>query len=363
MNEELFNALIAPIPGDHPCGEDVSYLPMFDEIREARRKDDPALAQGEWETELKMAQWPKVRQLCEDILQHKSKDLQVGCWYVEAMTELYGFRGLAFAFQVIEVVVCDFWEFFYPSFDPDDLEERVGKIEWLNKHLPLTICNIPLTSKASGGYGWLKWNESRAVDNLGLKDSEAKAKAISQGKLGGDAFDKAASHSGLIFYEELHAQIQSAQKQIEVVEKHVDERFGNESPGLREVRKAVTDCEEVVAKLIARFGGKPSTTGTQASIAVAGSRNARQPVGEPPPLVPRQPVSPGTIRTRDEAVTALRHVSQFFRDNEPHSPVGLLAERAAKWAEMPLERWLASVIKDDSTLAQLRELLDVPIER
>jgi type VI secretion system protein ImpA len=40
--------------------------------------------------------------------------------------------------------------------------------------------------------------------------------------------------------------------------------------------------------------------------------------------------------------------------------VAPLAERAANWAEMPLERWLASVVKDQGTLAQLRELLDFP---
>ena len=36
-----------------------------------------------------------------------------------------------------------------------------------------------------------------------------------------------------------------------------------------------------------------------------------------------------------------------------------LAERAASWAEMPLEKWLESVIKNDATLRQLRELLDI----
>jgi type VI secretion system protein ImpA len=42
------------------------------------------------------------------------------------------------------------------------------------------------------------------------------------------------------------------------------------------------------------------------------------------------------------------------------TPVALLAERAANWAEMPLEHWLEAVIKDQSTLGQLRELLDIP---
>lgn len=70
-------------------------------------------------------------------------------------------------------------------------------------------------------------------------------------------------------------------------------------------------------------------------------------------------VSVGAIRNRADAVRALRDVAKYFRHNEPHSPVSLLAERAAKWAEMPLEHWLATVIKDDGTLAQLKDLLDI----
>ena len=66
----------------------------------------------------------------------------------------------------------------------------------------------------------------------------------------------------------------------------------------------------------------------------------------------------GPIQSRDEAVNQLREIARFFRDTEPHSPVSLLAERAARWAEMPLEQWLSTVIKDDVTLGHLRELLD-----
>jgi len=76
------------------------------------------------------------------------------------------------------------------------------------------------------------------------------------------------------------------------------------------------------------------------------------------PAAASQPIAVGAIRTRGDAINALRAVSRYFRANEPHSPVSLLAERAAKWAEMPIETWLSSVIKDETTLRDLRELLD-----
>ena len=105
MDQEFLNKLVAPIPGDHPCGKDIAYSQILDEIREARRQDDASLARGEWETELKVAQWPKVKQLCEEILQHTSKDFQVACWYAEALAKLHGFAGVTFGMQVLEVLV------------------------------------------------------------------------------------------------------------------------------------------------------------------------------------------------------------------------------------------------------------------
>jgi type VI secretion system protein ImpA len=356
MDQELLNRLIAPIAGDHPCGEDLSFSVELDEIREARRQDDATLAQGEWATELKVAQWPKVRRLCEDVLGNKSKDFQVACWYAEAMANLHGFQGMHFSMQLLEVMVTDFWEFFYPSFDPDDLEERAGKIEWLNRQMASTIRELPLTNKASGNYSWLKWSESREVDNLGLKDPDAKTRALANGKLAGEAFDKAAVASGLAFYQTLGNQIHAARSTLLRLEQHIDERFGDNSPSLKEFRDALGDCADVVDKLIAKFGGKVETgVGNPGAMAYQNTPAATSAAVAAPAHV----VATGHIRSRDDAVGALRLAAQYFKHNEPHSPVALLAERAAKWAEMPLEQWLASVIKDEATLGQLRELLDI----
>ena len=62
------NELLAPIPGSDPAGSDASFSDQFDRIREARRADDPLLAQGEWKTELKVADWREAQSLAEDIL-------------------------------------------------------------------------------------------------------------------------------------------------------------------------------------------------------------------------------------------------------------------------------------------------------
>lgn len=355
MNDDLLNVLLAPIPGDQIAGEDIAFAPEVDEIREARREDDTSLTQGEWESALKTAQWPQVMELCEGVLRDKSKDLQIAAWYTEALTKVNGFAGLAFGVKVLDGLITDFWEFVHPAFDPADLDERIGKIEWLNKQLTLVVRNIPMTSKASGGYAWLKWEESRQVENLGLKDAEAKQRAVDEGKLSGEAFDRAAMSSGLNYYETLRSQVQEAAAVLADFEKHVDEKFGRDAPSLKDLREALGACGDLAERMITRLGGaapqQPSESEPPGDRQMESSTMQDQ--AHP------QPVAVGSIRSRGDAINALRAVSRYFRANEPHSPVSLLAERAAKWAEMPIESWLSSVIKDESTLRELRELLDV----
>jgi type VI secretion system protein ImpA len=289
-------------------------------------------------------------------LRDRSKDLQIAVWYTEACAKVHGFSGLAFGLQVLDGLVTDFWEFAYPPLDPEDLDERIGKIEWLNTQLTLVTKNIPLTNRASGGYPWIKWEESRQVENLGLKDSEAKQKATDAGKLSGEGFDRAVTASGLAFYESLYRQIQEAAGALAEFERHVDEKFGRDAPSLKDLRETLSGCGDLAQKLMAKLGG----AATPLKEVQEQSGDEQMEMGEMPtvPQTAAQPLAVGNIRSRGDAINALRAVSRYFRANEPHSPVSLLAERAAKWAEMPIETWLSSVIKDESTLRELRELLD-----
>lgn len=159
--------------------------------------------------------------------------------------------------------------------------------------------------------------------------------------------------SGRAYYEKLHLQIGRAVEVLVSLELRIDERFGLNAPGLKDLRLAILACEELVGKLLTRLGGAVSLP----SVSVVGgneSGNETVSIANVRPII-----AAGVIYNRADAVNALREVSRYFRHHEPHSPVALLAERAASWAEMPLEKWLESVIKDDGTLRQLRELLDI----
>ena len=154
-------ALLSPIPGDNPAGESLRYDPVYDEIKEARRADE-VLEQGDWQHEIKTADWDKVFQLSVQALTERSKDLQIGVWLLESLTALEGFEGIHAGLQVMTGFLQQFWDTVYPEIEDDDLDYRVGPLEFLNAKVWLPIKQIPLTdSSATPGYSWLKWEGSR----------------------------------------------------------------------------------------------------------------------------------------------------------------------------------------------------------
>ena len=357
MDQQRLEQVLAPISDSQPGGDDLAYSPLFDQVREARRSDDPSLAVGDWVTSVKTADWRKARQLAEEALTSKSKDLQLAVWYAEALARLEGFGGVQFGFAVLGGLLERFWATLWPELDPHDLDERVGKLEWLNGVMGQAIREVALTSPQAGAYDWYRYKSSRDVENIGLKDPDARERAIAEGGLAGDVFDKSVLASGPAFYVALNAQLGAARAEFDTFDTVCETRFGMAAPNLSEIRKALQDCADVVGRLLEQCGGQvaPAVAAPAGVAAVADTTG--QAMAAPVPV--SAAVALGPIQTRGQAVQQLRAVAVYFRNYEPHSPVALLAERAARWAEMPLEDWLQTVIKDDSTLSQLRELLDI----
>jgi type VI secretion system protein ImpA len=123
---------------------------------------------------------------------------------------------------------------------------------------------------------------------------------------------------------------------------------------MTELKKVLDSARSVVEKIVKekRLLEPDPVTVSDAGDAVAADGNGHASGGG-------FAVASGPIRTRAEAISRLSEVATFFRQTEPQSPVAYLVERAIKWSQMPLETWLASVIKDDTVLGSLRETLGV----
>ncbi len=139
MSDELrqspvvdLDALLQPISDENPSGESLRYSGLYDEISEARRADD-TLNRGDWQEQLKVADYRKVVDLAIPALTTQTKDLQVAAWLSESLVKMHGFVGLRDSLQLLAGLQDKFWETLHPEIDEGDMEGRANAISWMDQ--------------------------------------------------------------------------------------------------------------------------------------------------------------------------------------------------------------------------------------
>jgi type VI secretion system protein ImpA len=319
--------LLAPISEAQPCGEDISFSPELDAIANARRADDPTLEQGAWVTTLKEADWKFVAKRCAQLIEQRSKDLQLAVWLAEASAKTAGLRGLADSLLLIGALCERYWDHVYPLPDEGGHEQRIGNLHWIAARVPQMILEIPVTEGPGGA---------------SMKDFEL---ARAHGGEEHEQLEAARKRSPRAFYEGLMRDCDHCAAALADLERVVDDRVGQEGPSFSSAKAALQGLIHFVTPAAREAGALPQA-----------APDAPVEASEGP--APRA-VSSGPIQNRAQALAQLRIVAEFFRRTEPHSPVAYLAEKAAHWGEQPLHVWLRAVIKEDAALARLEELLGV----
>ena len=353
-------ALLAPVPGDNSVGESLRYAGPYDAIQEARQEGDD---KDPLEPSIKTADWPAVIKIATEALATKSKDLQIATWLVEALVKQEGFPGLRDGFWLLRGLQEQFWEPLYPEIEDGDMEARILVLEQLNRDLPHSIKQIPITQGEN--YSLLHWEESRAVDNLERRDKEQWQAKIDNGKITGEQFDKVVTITPRAYYETLLEDLSQSWEGCEQLDRLVDEKFGREAPSLLDIKKTIEDCRTLVEGIVKKKRElEPDPTPPQPERGFLGRLLGKREDSTPsePRLRPASSTSPRDGVSRDlqdraDALRRLADVADFFRRTEPHSPVAYLVQRAVRWGEMPLDEWLREVISDERVLAHVRETL------
>ena len=253
-------AILAPIPGEHPAGKDVREGKDFDVLKEARRQEE-VLSQGDWQRDVKVADWSKAIQIATKILTEQSKDLQVATWLVEALLKRHGFAGLRDGLKILRGLHVNFWDGLYPAIEDGDLEYRSGKLDALNNLLPFAVNNTPLVRASDGtSYSYVHWKESQDVENLrrgAASDSEKRRQlddALKEGKLEGEKFDKAVAATPLTHCNALLEQLSDCWNAYEQLDQVLEEKYGEAAPSLRAVKDAVGECRLLMNSIVKKKG-------------------------------------------------------------------------------------------------------------
>jgi type VI secretion system protein ImpA len=264
------NAILAPIPGAEPTGEDLRYTAVYDGIREARRADDP-IPQGEWQREVKCSDWGRVASTSLAALSGRSKDLQIAAWLAEALTATEGFAGLASGLSLLAGLIGTFWDDIYPRIEDDDYDYRVAPLEFLNDKLAASVRRIPLTDpRGTPGYSHLKWQESREVGYESEARRGQRELMLAEGKLPAEGFDAAVASSSAAFYQTLADAIAGSLASSQVLDAEVDRNYGVHAPRLSDLGQALEDCQRLVLKVCREQKGLTGVPDAQAPAQVPG---------------------------------------------------------------------------------------------
>lgn len=366
MSEELqipavvdLDALLQPIPGENPSGENLRYSGLYDEISEARREDE-ALNQGDWQTELKVADYRKVVDLAVPALTTRAKDLQIAVWLCEALIKIHGFPGVRDSLILLSGLQNDFWDTLYPEIDEGDMEGRANAISWIDTQSDLDIKKCPYTGAA--GYGYLDWEDSKRFDIpesvAGMDNADQvrfnalRELAEKENRVTADMWRKEYAATRRAAVEKVNFTIEECWTAFAELNRIIEEKYErNQMPGLSTFKKSLDDVHTQVKKLLEEkrieepdpepdeeeMAGEAGADGTTPGKGAGGGT--------------------GPISSRKEALKRLAEIADYFHRTEPHSPVAYLVQRAVKWGNMPLENWLQDVIKDDSIISQLRQTL------
>jgi type VI secretion system protein ImpA len=336
-----FDALLAPVSEASPCGDDLSFSAEFDSIQELRRADDPTLDQGAWVTALKSADWPAVRAQCEHILTHRSKDLRAAAWLTDASARIGGYAGLADGLTLCALLCERYWNELHPHLDDGDAEQRGGNLRWLLAQV-----------EALGPQLVVLHHGPRAISLRDIEAAQARAAdaaAPVAGAFTQDDLGAARRGTPRAFLATNLSDARRALDALAQLQHVIDTRMGADGPGFVAARQSLESALHGVERLARELdpGG----------VAVGTAPRAASPEIDAAPATSAVPGGP--LRSRAAALQQLREVADFFRRTEPHSPVAYLAERAAKWGDMPLHDWLRAVLKDQGTLSNMEELLGV----
>lgn len=365
MNEELqqppvidLDALLQPISDESPSGESLRYSGIYDEIAEARRADDN-LNQGDWVTDLKVADYAKVIGLGVPALTTQSKDLQIAVWVTEALTMKHGLAGFRDGLQLLLGFHERFWDTVHPEIDEGDMEGRANAMSWLDTNGWLALRSVPFTG--GRGYSYQDFDNAKKydfpdnIDALPMEEKDRltklRAEAEKNRSVTMSLWNVERAQTRRAAMEAFNLTIEECKAALSGLNRIVEEKYDrNQTPGFSNLRKTLENIDEQLKKLLEEKRiEEPDEVEEETAAETDGQPAAQKGDGS----------VTGAIANRKEALRRLAEIAAFFQKTEPHSPVSYLVQRAVKWGNMGLESWLQEVIKDQSVLVQLRETLGV----
>ena len=361
--------LLAAIEGENPCGEPLRYDPLYDQIKELRRHDDPSLPQGVWKHELKRGDYKSVAAACAQALAERSKDLQLAGWLTEAWTHREGLAGFERGLRLLDGLCERYWDGLYPRLEDDDADFRLAPLHWLVDHLPIVLKQIPFTAPRTEQELLFTWNDQLSAQrtaNLARTDPKIAEAAEKAGKATVEKIRLGLSLTPAPFLHDLSTHLDRCLTALARLDERLTEHCGTQAPSFAAPRDLLREMHGLARRTLAEHhpGEAPSndasdppdedpSDASQETLPMAESEPTSETAGESA-AVARDPIS-----SRAQAYRQLAEAADYLLRTEPHSPTPYLVRRAVAWGGLTLGELLDELLSGGTDINAIHQLLGI----
>ena len=361
------DTLIAPIDGSHHgVGEDLIFDSRIDVIVAARQEDDPLLAQGNWVTELKVADWDFVKNQCAELLSHTSKDMKLALWYVDALSHTEHLAGISHGLNLLQALNDEYWLTMYPPLDgeEDSMDIRAGLLSWFVKTLTDDLKQLPLADTKTGNYNYNYYLTARDHDKQRQQNPDSETTS----QLTLNDYNQAIKNSSESWQQALVKDLNVITEQWQALNDQLNDLMGMDAPVFAPVTDLLAALTQHLRSLLPEQMDNAADMGqdavsTMTNEEIVREDNEQQAVSKNVTTTSFNPSNRDHQSNRRQALKLLGQIQDYFATNEPHSPVTFLLGRAIDWADMPLDQWLTHIIKNEDQLATLSDMIGIQPKR
>ncbi len=368
-----FEALLAPISSEQPCGtfretsENNDLNMAFAEIRdllttarkiEAKRVELETFSpeerqrflvdyEGKSDGPQADPRWERIAQLSINILCQHSKDTRVLQFLTEAAPRLDGLAGLRDAMKLSRLMLDQYKLTLYPS--PESEDEADTCVRMLAKmedsaNIHSAIEHSPFFPDSPN----LHWFSHTNALSFEKRSEEERNQLIQEGVVCLDDFNKEIQRADFESLKASEALIADTVAEAQQLDQYMTNLSDRKNPvGITQIIERLKKIQTWYKSLIEdRVDAQPSES------EMSSAEQGDVPTGAVGAKTTGSVVV-GSIATREQAFANLLQVATFFRKTEPHSPVSYALEQAVRWGKMPLPELLRDLVNDSSVLGDM----------
>jgi len=204
---------------------------------------------------------------------------------------------------------------------------------------------LPLFTRPDGSPFCL-WQYQSSLELAGILDPERREQRIASGVVPFEDVEKEARAAGKAHWAAQRAVLVEVMTAWEAMGRALDEKAGPASPsGIR-----VRDALQLMLDTCNRFA--PETEAAEQAPADGASATAPAAIARTGAAAPPA-VDGGAIAGREQALGQLEAIAEWFKRNEPNSPIGYTLDEAVRRARMAWPELVAELIADEGSRTAL----------